>query len=264
MNTRKYAIVAITMLALCSANARASQHPTIVLLHGAFETAAVWKQVRIDLRARGYRSIAIDLPGRTGNPLPASKATLKLYRDAVLQVLERQHGPVVLVAHSFGGITASAVAEAAPEKIRTIVYVAAYLPQSGDSLVSMSGRDSASQVGPHFKVTSDKSMAFIEPSAAAALFCNGCDERQSARVARDFVSEPLAPLATPVSLTAERFGKVDKVYIHTSNDVVVSPAYQAAMVAATPVRKELSVPTAHAAFVQSPAALTESIIEAIE
>lgn len=85
--------------------------------------------------------------------------SLDLYRDTVLKALAGTTRPAVLAGRSFGGITISAVAEAAPEKVETLVYVAAYLPRDGESL------------GP--------------PQLRAAL--------------PDLIlDEPLAPLATPV------------------------------------------------------------------
>jgi len=59
------------------------------------------------------------------------------------------------------------------------------------------------------------------------------------------VDEPLAPLATPVHLTAQRFGKVDKVYIHTAKDQVVSPYLQNAMVLTANVRQQTTFDTGH-------------------
>lgn len=66
------------------------------------------------------------------------------------------------------------------------------------------------------------------------------------------MDEPLAPLATPVHVTAAHFGRVDKVYIHTAFDHVISPSFQARMVAATPVREEFTVETGHTPFLTEP------------
>jgi hypothetical protein len=51
-----------------------------------------------------------------------------------------------------------------------------------------------------------------------------------------------------VHVTAARFGKVDKVYIHTAQDQVVSPYLQQKMVAATPVRLQMTLNTGHTPF----------------
>ena len=64
--------------------------------------------------------------------------------------------------------------------------------------------------------------------------------------------EPIVPLTEPVTLTAEAFGKVSKVYIRTEQDAAVSPALQGAMIAATPVDEELSLATSHSPFLSKP------------
>src|ERR1700744_129133 len=76
----------------------------------------------------------IGAPGRPGAPMSPAEVSLDLYRDTILKALAKTTHPAALVGHSFGGITISAVAEAAPERVKTLVYVAAYLPQDGDSL----------------------------------------------------------------------------------------------------------------------------------
>jgi hypothetical protein len=65
-----------------------------------------------------------------------------------------------------------------------------------------------------------------------------------------------------VHLTNARFGQVDKVYVHTSKDQVISPAFQARMVAATPVRSETTLATGHTPFLTDPADLVAAIEKA--
>jgi hypothetical protein len=71
--------------------------------------------------------------------------------------------------------------------------------------------------------------------------------------------EPLAPLATPVHVTDANFGRVDKVYVHTALDQVISPAFQAKMVASTPVRAEVTLQTGHTPFLTDPDGLANAI-----
>jgi pimeloyl-ACP methyl ester carboxylesterase len=73
------------------------------------------------------------------------------------------------------------------------------------------------------------------------------------------LDEPLAPLATPVHVTDARFGRVDKVYVHTALDQVISPAFQAKMVASTPVRTEITLQTGHMPFLTDPEGLAKAI-----
>lgn len=126
---KKFLAMAGALAALVPAVAHAAEKPEIVLVHGAFEDSGVWKGVEAGLRKDGYQTLAINLPGRAGNPLSPAQASLSAYSNAVLAGLAHEHRPVVLVGHSFGGIVISQVAEAVPEKVKTLVYVAAYLPR---------------------------------------------------------------------------------------------------------------------------------------
>ena len=241
------------------AAANTTAKPTIALVHGAFEDSHVWQAVETKLKADGYPVLAVELPGRPGAPMPPARVSLDLYRDTILKALAKTTHPAVLVGHSFGGITISAVAEAAPEKVKTLVYVAAYLPQDGDSLVSMAQHDPDSKIGPQLEIKKEQGIAVVNYAARADLFANDGPPQLRAAIPDLILDEPLAPLATPVHLTQARFGRVDKVYVHTSKDQVISPAFQAKMVAATPVRSETTLATGHTPFLTDPAGLVRAI-----
>jgi pimeloyl-ACP methyl ester carboxylesterase len=82
-----------------------------------------WAAVRAAMEAQGHRTLAVNLPGRPANPAAPATMSLNLYRDAVLAAIAAEARPVILVGHSFGGITISTVAEAAPAKVAALVYV---------------------------------------------------------------------------------------------------------------------------------------------
>ncbi|GAB7521393.1 alpha/beta fold hydrolase [Paraburkholderia sp. 2C] len=242
-----------------SANAMSAEKPPIVLVHGAFENAQVWGYVTAKLQADGYQVVAVDLPGRPGAPAAPDKVSLDLYRDTVVNALDGLHRPAVVVGHSFAGIVISSVAEKVPQKIKTLVFVAAYLPHDGDSLVSMAQHDADAKIGPYLKIDKEKGIASVEYSARADLFANGAPESLRKAIPDEVIDEPLGPLATPVHLTAARFGRVDKVYVHTAFDQVISPSFQATMVAATPVRSEYTLQTGHTPFLTDPDGLANVI-----
>ncbi|WP_431103025.1 alpha/beta fold hydrolase [Roseateles noduli] len=255
------AVIASAALAtsLLSGAAFAADKPTIVLVHGAFEDASVWTHTQTQLKSDGYKVVTVNLPGHPSNPLAPDKASLDVYRDAVLTVIDAEKAPVVLVGHSFGGITISAVGEARPEKIKSLVYLAAYLPTEGQSLLSLANTDRDSKLGPFVQIQKEKGIASIAYTARADLFANDGPPELRKAIPDLLLDENLAPLATPVHVTPERFGKVDKVYIKTAKDVVVSPYLQTEMIKATPVRLTLSVDTGHTPFLTAPKELAKAI-----
>ena len=245
-------------------NAMAAEKSPIVLVHGAFENDQVWGHVTAKLEKDGYQVVAIDLPGRPGNPATPDKVSLGLYGDTVVAALAKLGRPAVVVGHSFGGIVIADAAEKAPAKIKTLVFMAAYLPHDGDSLVSLAMQDPDAKIGPHLQIKKEQGIASIEYSARADLFANGGPEGLRKAIPDLILDEPLAPLATPVHVTAARFGTVDKVYIHTAMDQVISPAFQAKMVAATPVRAEYTLQTGHTPFLTDPDGLAAAIEQAAQ
>src|SRR5690606_35768208 len=120
--------------------------PTYVLVHGAFANPFSFAPLQADLGLLGHRSVAVDLPGHgfgatytrayqapqdpevlAAAPGAIKGVTLADNAAHLIGILERakRNGPVILVAHSRGGITATAAANARPDLIDRIVYVAA-------------------------------------------------------------------------------------------------------------------------------------------
>ncbi|MFE2462519.1 alpha/beta fold hydrolase [Streptomyces sp. NPDC059402] len=110
--------------------------PTVVLVHGAFADSTSWNGVIDRLRHDGYPVVAVANPLRS---LSGDSAYLK-------DVLAGIDGPVVLAGHSYGG---SVISNAATgnKNVKALVYLAAFLPEKGESAVDLSGRFPGSTLG---------------------------------------------------------------------------------------------------------------------
>lgn len=237
----------------------ASDKPPVVLVHGAFATDQVWGHVAARLEAAGHAVVTVNLPGRPGRPMSPGDVTLALHRDAVLAALEILDRPAIVVGHSFAGIVIAAAAEQAPEKIDTLVFVAAYLPEDGDSLVSMAQRDPDAKIGPNLAIDDVAHIAVVAYDARAELFVNDGPAGLKAKLPDLIVDEPLAPLATPVWVSEERYGQVRKAYVRTSLDQVISPAFQAQMIERAQIRTLTTLQTGHLPFLTDPDGLAHAI-----
>ena len=233
----------------------AKEKPTIVLVHGAFQDAAhTWAKIEPGLKAKGYKVIAENLPGRDGDATDPHALTTEAYKEAVLKAISSEAQPVVLVGHSFGGITISNVAEAAPEKIKALVYLSAYLPKDGDSLQSLSQTDKDSRLGQdgNFVVSPDYSYASVKAEQGGHLFGNDAQGTTQEAIGKSLIQEPLAPMANPVKLTPDRFGKILKFYIETTQDLVVSPSLQQRMILGGNVKRVFKIEAGHASYITKP------------
>lgn len=106
-----------------------------VLVHGAWHGGWCWSRVAEKLRSAGH---VVYTPTCTGlgerSHLLSSDITLQTFVQDIINVLvwEDLHH-VVLVGHSFGGLTITGVADAVPERIQKLVYLDAFILESGVS-----------------------------------------------------------------------------------------------------------------------------------
>lgn len=237
-----------------------SQAATVVLVHGAFQDASVWQQVTPLLEKKGHKVIIVDLPGRKSNPADAFALTLAAYRDTVLKAIGEGPDKVVLVGHSFGGFTISSVAEAIPARIDTAVYVAAYLPQTGESMQALAAQDKGSKfTQENFVVAKDYSSASVLERDRGLIFCEECSDDQKKKLLSGIVDEPLKPVAEPITLSDTAFGSVRKAFIATKRDNAVSRSLQQMMIDRAKLSNIIEIDTGHAPAITSPQVLAEAI-----
>jgi pimeloyl-ACP methyl ester carboxylesterase len=110
--------------------------PTVLLVHGAFADASSWNGEITELERRGYPVIA------AANPL-RSVASDAAYIRALIESIK---GPVILVGHSYGGQVISNAALNEPN-VKALVYVAAFLPEKGESAADLSAKFPGSTLG---------------------------------------------------------------------------------------------------------------------
>ena len=111
-------------------------NPTIVLVHGAFAESASWDGIIDPLLRAGHPVIA------AANPLRGLAADAEAVSDLVRSI----DGPVLLVAHSYGGAVISNVAPDAGDIIG-LVYLNGFAPDPGESCFSLAGLFPGSTLG---------------------------------------------------------------------------------------------------------------------
>lgn len=238
--------MAVCMLGLTAFSQKKSS--TIVLVHGAWFDAGGWASVTPLLQAKGFEVIAVNLPGHGADTTSFARITLQSYVDAVKNAIGDRKN-VILVGHSMGGIVISQVAEEIPGQINKLVYLAAYLPKTGESLLSLAQQDAQSHVGKYLQIDQNTGSAIIAKDGIIDVFAADAPAQMDASILSNFKAEPLAPLATPVMLTDEKFGSVKKVYIHTANDHAVSLPFQQTMVKNGRISKEYTLNSSHTPFI---------------
>ncbi len=235
---------------------------TYLFVHGAWMGKFAWNDIIPRLEAQGHDTISFDLPAHGADQTPAASVSLDSYRDAVLDALG-DRTDVVLVGHSMAGVVIATVAEARPSQIKSLVFVCAYLPRNGESVYGLSQEDTASQVGPFWRQDdpANYSPAWISSEGIVPVFGADCSAAQQALLIAEHRPEPVPPLATPVALTAERYGTVPRFYIETLHDACVSHQLQTLMLSRTAVTRRFQLATGHTPFFTAPDQLVASLLE---
>ena len=260
------AAAAILPASVRTASAAGSDRPAFVLIHGSWHGAWTWNEMTLLLAEAGHASIAIDLPGagtRTRFPesflkRPLDKAAFATEKspiagvtqadrtDAAVAAVEHAaglgNGKVVLVGHSWGGLTISHAAESVPDKVLALVYLTAFmLPNgmpAGAALGDPAFKDG--QVAPLFMADPAKTGALrIDPRSqdpayvakAKQAFYHDVSDGHFAAIANLLHCDEVASTAgQPMAITPARYGGVARHYVHMADDKAIPAAAQDRMV----------------------------------
>jgi pimeloyl-ACP methyl ester carboxylesterase len=273
-----------------------------LLVHGAWHGAWCWGKISPLLAAAGHPVLAIDLPGHGLNAAfpvafdvqprtsalatelsPLAGITLADYAQAVANAVEALlaagfPAPIV-VGHSMGGGVIHAAGELlGPSKVARLIYLAAFMPQSGQPMIAFPPDPAA----PPSLLTP---LLVSDPTVSAALRLDPASTDHSyraglinlfygqvnaatARAALNLLSPdiPVGPMVTPIATTAQRWGAIPRTYIRTSADNVILPMAQDLMVAqadaATPANKTqvLRLDSDHSPFLSMPQQLAGALL----
>ena len=138
---------------------------TYVLIHGSWHGAWCWYKIIPLLQQAGHRVIALDLPGHGRDWTTPGEVSLQRYVESVCNVLDAQAESVILVGHSRGGIVISQTAEHRSDKIRTLVYLAAFLIPNGETLMTTALSDPDSLIISNTVVNQEQGSTMLKAEA---------------------------------------------------------------------------------------------------
>lgn len=230
-----------------------------VLVHGAYHGGWCWYKVAASLERRGHHVFAPDLPGSGRDHSAGDPPSLDDYVARVVDVIEHCEGPVTLVGHSMGGTVITAAAEARPDKIERLVYVAAALSRSGESLFSTLASDHPTLIHRNIVASADGTSSTVREEGLRETFYDDCSDEDVMLARLSVTPQANAPMATPVEWTEARFGAIPRAYVECTRDKTICIDLQREMTAAMPCAELTSLDSAHSPFFSMPEALADAI-----
>ncbi|WP_333760546.1 alpha/beta fold hydrolase [Streptomyces sp. IBSBF 2390] len=248
------AVIGTATTSLAAPAKKRPQHPTVVLVHGAFADGSSWNLVTERLQILGHRVVV------PANPLRGLAAD-SAYLGSVLETIEE---PVVLVGHSYGGEVITNAAASSPQ-VKALAYVAAIVPEKGESADDVLG----AFPGSHLPGALDQASypladgergtdLYVRPELFREVFAADVPEREAAVLAA--TQRPIDASALAARSENAAWHDLPSWYLVANDDRVIPPAAQRHM-AERANAHVTEVDSSHAIPVAHPAAVT-AVIEA--
>jgi pimeloyl-ACP methyl ester carboxylesterase len=182
-----------------------------VLVHGAWQSTGTWDLLTPLLEKHGHTVITPVLSGLgTDQSRLSPEITLRQHVDDVSRELSRLP-QVILVGHSYAGMIISGVAETNPAKVRRLVFLDAFIPDDGQSILDLL----PPEIGAHFRDIAQKQGAgWRLPGGEGQLDLWGLQPGE----ARDFVRARLCDFSLrcfeePLPLPANRKASIPATFV---------------------------------------------------
>lgn len=246
----------------------------LVLIHGAWQGSWSWDAWRPELLRQGWQVHAVDLPGNGCDPhdrTAPAEVSLHLYVEHVVRLLRTLDGPAVVLGHSGGGITASQVAEAAPECVAALVYLAGMMLPAGCTYAGLIARYQEQHpdfdprgVGPHLQWSADGLLSTVPAAAAHQIFLQDCAPEAAMQAVAKLQPQPEGGRAMAPSLSAERFGSVPRIYVEALQDQSLHLPLQRLMQELTPGAQRLAIDCGHVPQLVQPQQLSAALLPLLD
>lgn len=234
-----------------------------LLIHGAWHGSWCWDKITSNLTKAGHTVLAPDLPGRKNNTFSHSEITLQTYVDFLKKLIEGFNQKIVIVSHSFGGVIATQLANEIPDKISTLIYVCAFLPENSESLMDIAKATNHKQQPDSMIVDSSGMTISMQTSSATGLFFNCCSTNIQKWAVDQLCPEPFYPMTEKVKISDRSLANIPKTYIECTLDNALTIEAQRKMCKKHDCTT-LTLHTDHSPFLSMPDELTSQLLESIK
>jgi pimeloyl-ACP methyl ester carboxylesterase len=218
-----------------------------VLVHGAFSGAWIWQPLRQLLEAADHTAEALDLPGMGEDQTPPGDVTLESSAARVCEVLAGSPEPAILVGHSMGGIITTQAAARCPQQVAALVYVAAFLPKDGQSLLQLTHlpEGAGDQVQANIVISEQPAVAVMPAEASKTALFGSCTDEVANWATQRQRPQPLGPMGTAVTLPAGKLDHLRKYYVQCTQDRAIPLPLQSRMATENECARVFKLDTDH-------------------
>jgi pimeloyl-ACP methyl ester carboxylesterase len=270
------------------------------LVHGGWHNHSAWDRIVPILNAQGFAALTLDLPGAGVNAIAPTSLSLRPFdpaafaaeRSPIAGVTQEERtqavvalvreaaslgdGKVILVGHSAGGLTISAVAEQVPELLLAVVYLTGFLLPNGMQVFAMLQHETmSSSLGPGLFVGDSAATGATRINVGSAddayrsrlkaAFYGDVSDSEFAHAASQLHCDEPVGAVTPSGITPGRFGTVPRHYIRCTQDRAIPLTGQDHMIATVDgaIGGKTTIHTlesSHSPFLSQPAALSKILV----
>jgi pimeloyl-ACP methyl ester carboxylesterase len=237
----------------------------LVLVHGAFGGAWCWERVLPGLEQAGHSVETLDLPGAGADQTPVAEITLDAYARRVCDVLAAGP-PAVLVGHSMGGLVVTQAAARMPAQLTALVYLCAFVPEDGESLLALTARPEAAddQIQANAVLSGDPPVIELSAEATQNAIYNTTSDEDFEWAMQHRRPQPAVPMSNPFELdadNAEAFNALPRRYVTCLRDRSIPPGMQRYMFTRADCEPVLEIDSDHAPYLSHVAETVSALDE---
>ncbi len=227
-----------------------------MLVHGAWHGGWCWRRVSDLLEKKGHKVFTPTMTGLCERSHLLSKdINLATHVTDIFNVLKWEDlKNIVLVGHSYGGFVVSGVADQAHDRIASIVFLDAFVPENGDSIYEKAPEAARGSMTEAIK----KGEIAVKPIPAAVLRVN---EKDRAWVDAKCTPQPIGAFTDKATVTGGREKIAKRAYIRAKGYPSVPFDGALDKFKASAGWKTYEVPSGHDVMVDMPDRLTEILVE---
>ncbi|MEM7720130.1 MAG: alpha/beta hydrolase [Pseudomonadota bacterium] len=238
---------------------------TYLLIHGAWAGPWIWEQTAAHLSKAGHTVVVGDPLGQLEPGVDQVAETFETAMRRLTGLVDKIGGPLIAVGHSGGGVFASALAEARPDRIATLAYVAGFMLPSKTNYSEIAAQQAPGWgIGPHLNWNAQQTTSQVPVEAAVEVFFHDCKPADARATARCLTPFPEAVRSAAPVLTNAQFGRVPRVYIECIGDRSIPLAAQRQMQRLVPGARCISLDCGHAPMLARPETFCAALIELCE